>query len=60
MNVFNLSLNHGEEFLPDVLSYDTLYYEIIRASDDFMTLARHGKFTINIFILLDADELAVN
>ena len=43
MNIFNLSLNHGEEFLPDVLSYDTLYYEIIRASDDFMALARHGK-----------------
>ncbi|KAI7858246.1 hypothetical protein BDC45DRAFT_499180 [Circinella umbellata] len=45
MNIFNLSLNHGEEFLPDVLSYDTLYYEIIRASDDFMVLARHVSRT---------------
>ncbi|KAI9248589.1 hypothetical protein BDA99DRAFT_525091 [Phascolomyces articulosus] len=45
MNVFNLILSHGEEFLPDVLSYDTLYYEIIRASGDFMTLAKHVSRT---------------
>ncbi|KAI9494896.1 hypothetical protein BDB00DRAFT_816251 [Zychaea mexicana] len=45
MNVFNLSINHGEKFLPDVLSYDTLYYEIIRASDDFTALAQHVSHT---------------
>ncbi|KAI8145127.1 hypothetical protein BJV82DRAFT_655834 [Fennellomyces sp. T-0311] len=45
INIFNLCVSHGETFLPDVLSYDTLYYEIIRGSDDFTTLAKHVSKT---------------
>ncbi|KAI9315888.1 hypothetical protein BX666DRAFT_2028128 [Dichotomocladium elegans] len=45
MDVINLCASHGEAFLSDTLSYDTLYYEIIRASEDINTLATYVSRT---------------
>ncbi len=30
MTVFNLIITHGDTFLPDTVSYDACYYEVIR------------------------------
>ncbi|KAI9469989.1 MAG: hypothetical protein EXX96DRAFT_588317 [Benjaminiella poitrasii] len=41
ISVFNICVTHGESFLKDTKSYDSLYYEIIRASEDFSKLSEH-------------------
>ncbi|KAI9018618.1 hypothetical protein CLU79DRAFT_761163 [Phycomyces nitens] len=38
--IINLCITHGETFIADTKSYDTLFYEIIRATDDFTTLSQ--------------------
>ncbi|KAI7877700.1 DUF1741-domain-containing protein [Lichtheimia hyalospora FSU 10163] len=45
MDVINLCTAHGESFLSDTTSYDMLFYEIIRASNDFNTLASYVSQT---------------
>ncbi|KAI8371230.1 hypothetical protein EDC96DRAFT_501897 [Choanephora cucurbitarum] len=45
IRVFNMCVTHGESFLTDTKSYDSLYYEIIRSAPDFMTLANHVQQT---------------
>ncbi|RCH85207.1 hypothetical protein CU098_000732, partial [Rhizopus stolonifer] len=41
MCVFNMCVTHGETFLTDTKSYDSLYYEIVRAASDFIRLSDH-------------------
>ncbi|ORY91428.1 hypothetical protein BCR43DRAFT_499099 [Syncephalastrum racemosum] len=41
MDVFNLCVTFGETFLPDTDSYDSLFYDIIRATEDWDTLANY-------------------
>lgn len=43
MNVFNFCVTFGEKFLPDTDSYDSLFYDIIRATDDWSMLAAYGR-----------------
>lgn len=38
-----MCVTHGETFLSDTKSYDSLYYEIIRATSDFITLSEYGN-----------------
>lgn len=49
MDVINLCTAHGESFLSDTTSYDMLFYEIIRASNDFNTLASYGMYDLQYF-----------
>ncbi|KAI9303669.1 hypothetical protein BJ944DRAFT_268023, partial [Cunninghamella echinulata] len=42
IRIFNICITHGETFLLDTKSFDTLFYEIIRASDDFMALSHYA------------------
>lgn len=42
VSVFNMCVTHGETFLSDTKSYDSLYYEIIRATADFIKLSEYG------------------
>lgn len=42
VSVFNMCVTHGETFLSDTKSYDSLYYEIIRATADFIKLSDYG------------------
>ncbi|KAI8089999.1 uncharacterized protein BX664DRAFT_334428 [Halteromyces radiatus] len=41
LTVFNMCVTHGEVFLHDTKSFDSLFYEIIRSSDDFMALSHY-------------------
>lgn len=43
MSVFNMCVTYGETFLSDTKSYDRLFYEIIRATSDFIELSEYGK-----------------
>lgn len=44
VSVFNMCVTHGETFLSDTKSYDSLYYEIIRATADFIKLSEYGTY----------------
>lgn len=39
IGIFNMCVTHGETFLSDTKSYDSLYYEIMRATTDFIKLS---------------------
>lgn len=39
-----MCVTYGETFLSDTKSYDCLYYEIIRASGDFIKLSEYGNY----------------
>ncbi|KAI8339698.1 hypothetical protein BC941DRAFT_501151 [Chlamydoabsidia padenii] len=41
LRLFNICVVHGEIFLYDTKSFDSLFYEIIRSSDDFMALSHY-------------------
>ncbi|KAI8064346.1 hypothetical protein BC940DRAFT_348649 [Gongronella butleri] len=41
ITLYNISLTHGETFLHDTKSFDTLFYDIIRSSDDVMALSQY-------------------
>ena len=43
INIINLSITFGDTFFPDPISYDNLFYEIIRAKEMFDGLNRIGK-----------------
>jgi hypothetical protein len=43
ISVFNMCVTYGETFLSDTKSYDSLYYEIIRATTDFIKLSEYGN-----------------
>ncbi|RUS18139.1 hypothetical protein BC937DRAFT_89106 [Endogone sp. FLAS-F59071] len=36
--LFNVCITFGETFLPDAVSYDNLFYEVVRSGDVFATL----------------------
>jgi hypothetical protein len=38
-----MCVTYGETFLSDTKSYDRLFYEIIRATSDFIELSEYGK-----------------
>lgn len=38
-----MCVTYGETFLSDTKSYDSLYYEIIRATQDFIKLSEYGN-----------------
>jgi hypothetical protein len=38
-----MCVTYGETFLTDTKSYDSLYYEIIRATADFIKLSEYGN-----------------
>lgn len=38
-----MCVTYGETFLSDTKSYDSLYYEIIRATTDFIKLSEYGN-----------------
>ncbi|CAO3618176.1 unnamed protein product [Mucor fragilis] len=48
VSVFNMCVTHGETFLSDTKSYDSLYYEIIRATADFIKLSDYVNQSINL------------
>ena len=43
INIINLSITHGDAFFPDPISYDNLFYEIVRAKETFEGLGGIGK-----------------
>ncbi|KAL7313161.1 hypothetical protein PS15m_006940 [Mucor circinelloides] len=48
VSVFNMCVTHGETFLSDTKSYDSLYYEIIRATADFIKLSEYVNQSANL------------
>ncbi|KAG2231802.1 hypothetical protein INT48_005457 [Thamnidium elegans] len=46
ISVFNMCVTYGETFLSDTKSYDSLYYEIIRATQDFIKLSEYVNRSI--------------
>lgn len=42
-----MCVTHGEMFLSDTKSYDSLYYEIMRATTDFIKLSDYGNSKTN-------------
>ncbi|KAI7899470.1 uncharacterized protein BX663DRAFT_521020 [Cokeromyces recurvatus] len=48
ISVFNMCVTHGERFLTDTKSYDSLYYEIIRATEDFLKLSEYVNDSITM------------
>ncbi|KAL9544274.1 hypothetical protein MBANPS3_007709 [Mucor bainieri] len=48
LSVFNMCVTHGETFLSDTKSYDSLYYEIIRATTDFIKLSDYVNQSVNL------------
>ncbi|KAK4519064.1 uncharacterized protein ATC70_009294 [Mucor velutinosus] len=48
VSVFNMCVTHGETFLSDTKSYDSLYYEIIRATTDFIKLSDYVNQSVNL------------
>ncbi|CAO3595570.1 unnamed protein product [Absidia cylindrospora] len=42
LRLFNICITHGEIFLHDTKSFDSLFYEIIRASEDFSILSHYA------------------
>ncbi|KAI9264667.1 hypothetical protein EDC94DRAFT_658634 [Helicostylum pulchrum] len=46
ISVFNMCVTYGETFLSDTKSYDNLYYEIIRATQDFIKLSEYVNRSI--------------
>ncbi|KAI8646828.1 hypothetical protein BD408DRAFT_409279 [Parasitella parasitica] len=48
VSVFNMCVTHGETFLSDTKSYDSLYYEIIRATNDFTKLSAYVNQSMNL------------
>lgn len=48
VSVFNMCVTYGETFLSDTKSYDSLYYEIIRATTDFIKLSDYVNQSMNL------------
>lgn len=48
ISVFNMCVTYGETFLSDTKSYDRLYYEIIRATTDFIKLSEYGNIKTDL------------
>ncbi|KAI7895712.1 uncharacterized protein EV154DRAFT_494685 [Mucor mucedo] len=48
MSVFNMCVTYGETFLSDTKSYDSLYYEIIRATTDFIQLSEYVNRSVMV------------
>jgi hypothetical protein len=58
-----MCVTYGETFLSDTKSYDSLYYEIMRATTDFIKLSEYGNIktmskitNINIYLILYYSE----
>ncbi|KAI8987767.1 hypothetical protein BDF20DRAFT_985180 [Mycotypha africana] len=44
ISVFNICLTYGETFLSDTKSYDRLYYEVIRSTNFFVSIAEYVNY----------------
>jgi len=42
MNVFNMFITFGDQFLPSLEAYDELYYELIRSEKDIRAFLAVG------------------
>lgn len=47
VNVFNMFINYGDQFMPSLADYDELYYELLCSEKELRTFLEVGMFHIN-------------
>jgi hypothetical protein len=55
-----MCVSHGETFLSDTKSYDSLFYEIIRATSDFIKLSEYGRHPMLAHVDRNTNMIPVN